>query len=114
MKLKFLSRTTKKPDALPAGIQGDGAAGLLSSKGEMSFLDHLEDLRWTLIKGFAGVVVMTIVAAFFSDWIVSELLMGPAKGDFFMYRLLGIDAQTLVLQSRNPTGQFFAHMAELA
>ena len=111
MKLKFPSRATKKkPAALPAGIQGDGAAGALPAQGEMSFLDHLEDLRWTLIKGFSGVLVMTIVAAFFSDWIVSELLMGPAKADFFMYRFLGIDAETLVLQSRNPTGQFFAHM----
>ncbi len=77
----------------------------------MSFLDHLEDLRWTLIKGGSGILIMTIFAAIFSDWIVDEVLMGPANADFFMYRLLGIDSvQTLVLQSRNPTGQFFAHM----
>ena len=79
--------------------------------GEMSFLEHLEDLRWTLIKGASGVVLVCIVAAIFSDWIVEELLMGPARADFFMYRWLGIEtAQTLVLQSRNPTGQFFAHL----
>ena len=78
---------------------------------EMSFLDHLEDLRWTIIKGGSGILIVIIVAAIFSDWIVEEVLMGPANADFFMYRLLNIDsAQTLVLQSRNPTGQFFAHM----
>ncbi len=78
--------------------------------GEMSFLEHLEDLRWTFIKGGAGVLVMIVFAAIFSNWIVEELLMGPAREDFFMYRLLNFEAQTLVLQSRNPTGQFFAHM----
>jgi sec-independent protein translocase protein TatC len=110
MKLTFKSRTSK-PDVLPAGAQGDGAADPLRSLGgEMSFLDHLEELRWSLIKGFAAIIVATIVAAFFSDWIVDVLLMGPAKSDFFMYRILGLDAETLVLQSRNPTGQFFAHM----
>jgi len=78
--------------------------------GEMTFLEHLEDLRWTFIKGGAGILILVIVAAIFSDWIVDELLMGPARADFFIYKLLDFEANTLVLQSRNPTGQFFAHM----
>lgn len=108
MNLKF------KPPAAPrqvaAGAQGDGSIDALAGQSEMSFIDHLEELRWSLIKGFAGVLIATIAAAFFSDWIVDELLMGPARSDFFMYRFLGIEAETLVLQSRNPTGQFFAHL----
>ena len=75
---------------------------------EMSFLDHLEDLRWTIIKGVGGVVLMTIIAAIFHDWVVDVILMGPAKSDFITYRLLGLDFADLHLQNRTVTGQFFA------
>ncbi|MFQ5570119.1 MAG: twin-arginine translocase subunit TatC, partial [Rhodothermales bacterium] len=109
MKLTFRPRAKSN---LPAGLQGDGAADPLS-KGDMSFLDHLEELRWTLIKGFGGVLVTTIVAAFFSDWILEELLLGPKKADFFMYRLLGIEATDFALQNRTVTGQFFAHIGTI-
>ncbi len=114
--LASIIRRGRKPSALCEGKATNGQASpdereesLLDS--EMSFLDHLEDLRWTLIKGASGVVLLTIVAAIFSEWIVEEVLMGPARADFFMYRWLSIEGvSTLVLQSRNPTGQFFAHM----
>ncbi|NND71386.1 MAG: twin-arginine translocase subunit TatC [Rhodothermales bacterium] len=75
----------------------------------MSFLDHLEEFRWALIRGSAGVILATIVAAFFSKWIIDVLLLGPAKSDFFVYNLLGIEAIDLDLQNRTITGQFFAH-----
>ncbi len=75
---------------------------------EMGFLEHLEDLRWTLIKAGGGVVGAAVVAAFFRGWIIDTLLLGPAKPDFFMYRLLGIEAELLDLQNRTITGQFFA------
>lgn len=108
MKLKLGRRLFKASKRLHAA-QGDGVPESLAGLGaEMGFLDHLEELRWSLIKGFAALVVTTIIASFYADWIVQEVLMGPAKADFFMYHLLGIDAETLVLQSRNPTGQFFA------
>ena len=101
MKSLFKSRATSEPGKLPAGPQGDGAAEpVLPPESEMSFLDHLEALRWSLIKGFLGVLVATIVAFIFDDWIVNELLIGPAESDFFMYRILGLDADTLVLQNQ--------------
>jgi sec-independent protein translocase protein TatC len=111
MKLKFKSRAASEPGKMLTGAQGDGAAEpVLPPDGEMSFLDHLEELRWSLIKGFLGVLAATIVAFIFSDWIVDELLIGPAESDFFMYRLLGLDFDTLVLQNRTVTGQFFAYI----
>lgn len=75
---------------------------------EMGFLDHLEDLRWALIKGASGILVATIAAVFFRSWIIEEILLGPKKADFFMYRLLGIETTEFVLQNRTITGQFFA------
>ena len=46
---------------------------------EMSFLDHLEELRWRLIKALGGLIIGVIVCAIFSDWIVNELLIRPMK-----------------------------------
>lgn len=100
-------KTASRPDP-----QGDGAsAGWSDPAGvEMSFLDHLEELRWTLIKGLIGLFVAAIVAAFFSDWIIDTLLLGPKKPDFFMYELLGIEPTTFTLQNRSLPGQFFTHI----
>lgn len=97
-----------------AGMQGDGASGEVDppdgEMGEMGFLDHLEELRWTLFRGIGAVLVITIICSFFSKWIIDELLLGPAQSDFFMYQLLGFEAQTLQMQNRVLTGQFFVHI----
>ena len=39
--------------------EGEGLVDPESGMLEMGFLDHLEDLRWSLIKGFAGILVFT-------------------------------------------------------
>lgn len=97
-----------------AGMQGDGASGDVEppdgEMAEMGFLDHLEELRWTLFRGIGAVLVITIICSFFSKWIIDELLLGPAQSDFFMYGLLGFDAETLQMQNRVLTGQFFVHI----
>lgn len=50
-----------------------------SEQNEMEFLDHLEELRWRLIKGLIAVVVVAAICAYFADFIVSEILIGPLK-----------------------------------
>lgn len=84
-----------------------------SGLAEMAFLDHLEELRWSLIWGFAGVLGATIICSFFSGWIIDVLLLGPTRADFFMYRVYGMDSLDLVLQNRTITGQFFAHVGTI-
>jgi sec-independent protein translocase protein TatC len=76
---------------------------------EMSFLDHLEEFRWSLLKGLGGVLLATILCSFFAGWIIDVLLMGPTRIDFFMYKAFGIDAIPITLQNRTITGQFFAY-----
>jgi len=44
---------------------------------EMSFLDHLEELRWRIIKATIAVVTAAIISAFFSDFLVKVVLMQP-------------------------------------
>jgi sec-independent protein translocase protein TatC len=99
---------------VPAGIQGDGASNEVpvpsEDLAEMSFLEHLEELRWAILKGLGALLLITIAASFFSKWIIDVLLLGPAKADFFMYKFFGIEAENLYLQNRTITGQFFAHI----
>jgi len=104
-----------KPPATTASVQVAETQALteprddfLPEGSEMSFLDHLEDLRWTIIKGVGGVLIMTIIAAIFNEWVVDVILMGPARSDFITYQLLGLEFTDLVLQNRTVTGQFFA------
>lgn len=101
------------------GLQGDGTASPDASSdpvmesGTMSLLDHLEDLRWTIIKGCSGFVVGIIVSVLLRSWIINDVLIGPTRTDFFMYDVLGIEAKELFLLNRTITGQFFADIGTL-
>ena len=56
------------------------------TKGEMSFLDHLEELRWILVRCSAAVVTMAIVSYFFADYIFTDIIFGPTDPSFVTYR----------------------------
>lgn len=90
---------------------------------EMSFLDHLEDLRWHLIRATLAIVIAATVAFLAKGFIFDILLFGPSKGDFWTYDILcritsfvGVDGgfcfQELpfTIQSRTMGGQFAAHI----
>jgi sec-independent protein translocase protein TatC len=90
---------------------------------EMSFLDHLEELRWLLIRCTIAILIGGIVAFFFSDFIFDQILFGPKNPDFITYRIFcdlsqefGLDKSLCVteipmrIQSREMGGQFSAHM----
>jgi len=46
---------------------------------EMSFFDHLEELRWRIIKGLVGLLIAIIGCGYFSDWIVNDVVLRPGK-----------------------------------
>jgi sec-independent protein translocase protein TatC len=52
---------------------------------EMSFLDHLEDLRWLLVRSTIAVIVMAIVTYFISDYLFDTIIFGPTRPTFFTY-----------------------------
>ncbi len=79
----------------------------------MTFLEHLEELRWRIVKGLIGVLLGVIAAFAFSDFIMNELLLGPTRSTFFMYDILKVDAIDLTLQSRRLPGQFFTYWGML-
>ena len=112
--LRSLRTLSKLGKEAASGMQGDGASNDVippdEDLEEMSFLDHLEELRWTIFRALAGVLIVTIVCSFFSKWIIDVLLLGPSQVDFFMYEWLGIEAKPLKFQNRVLTGQFFVHI----
>lgn len=79
----------------------------------MSFLDHLEELRWRILKGLVGVLFGVIVAFFYRDFIIQQFILGPARSDFFMYQIMPINAVDLSLISRRLPGQFFTYWGTL-
>lgn len=79
----------------------------------MSFLDHLEELRWRIIKGLIGMGIGIIIAFIFADFFIQEFILGPARADFFMYQIMPINAVDLSLISRRLPGQFFTYWGTL-
>lgn len=90
---------------------------------EMSFLDHLEELRWHLIRSTLAVVIIGLGAFLMRGFIFDSVIFGPSRMSFPTYRLfcdiatqIGIDsafcADTLpfTIQSRTMSGQFSAHI----
>ena len=65
---------------------------------EMSFLDHIEELRWRIIYSLIGILVFTIVAWIFIDPLVEIVLLKPAR-----------DAHAS-LQNLRPFGQLFLYV----
>ncbi len=56
--------------------------------GEMSFLGHLEALRWHLVRSAAVIVILAGVAFCFPEILFGKILLGPKSPDFFTYTFL--------------------------
>lgn len=92
---------------------------------EMSFLDHLEELRWHLIRATLAVLIAATLAFLAKGFIFDVLLFGPSRADFLTYDILcrlstfvGVGAEggfcfdemPFSIQSRTMGGQFSAHI----
>ncbi|MGK7390063.1 MAG: twin-arginine translocase subunit TatC [Candidatus Cyclobacteriaceae bacterium M2_1C_046] len=89
---------------------------------EMSFLEHLEELRWHLIRAAIAVMVISIAAFIAVDFVFGVVILGPAQPDFWTFKMMcrlsdavNIDALCIGdmpfrLQSRKMTGQFTMHI----
>lgn len=90
---------------------------------EMSFLDHLEELRWHLIRSVIAVVIIASIALLMREFIFDTVIFGPKNMDFPTYRffckvgtLLNIESNfcadelPFIIQSREMSGQFSAYV----
>ncbi|MES2478583.1 MAG: twin-arginine translocase subunit TatC [Bacteroidota bacterium] len=96
----FLSKRQKSPNA------------------EMHFTDHIEELRWHIVRALIAVILVSIVMWLNIEWIFDQILLGPAHADFISYRWMcwigkelkveGLCLQDLKIQFQNTemAGQF--------
>jgi len=88
---------------------------------EMSFLDHLEDLRWHLIRICIAVMLVGMLAFIFSRFVFDRIIFAPLDMGFPTYNMLcqtatflGVDTtfcaedMPMILQNRTMAGQFSA------
>ena len=91
---------------------------------EMSFIDHLEVLRGTIVRSAAAILVMALVIFIKRDWIMDNVITGPIQPDFITYRLfcefsqwaglgnaLCMPAVKVTMQSTTFGGQFLSSIS---
>lgn len=75
---------SKTSDKIIKAIKDKGQ----SLEGEMSFFDHLEALRWHLIRSALAIVVFTIGVFAYYSWIYDNVIMAPSKSTFWTFRMM--------------------------
>jgi sec-independent protein translocase protein TatC len=55
---------------------------------EMSFIDHLEILRWHIVRSVLAILISAILFFVYIDEIFDLVIMGPTRNDFISYRML--------------------------
>jgi len=95
----------------------------MNEEKEMSFLDHLEELRWHIVRAVSAVFIFMIVVFTFGKWIFENIIFAPARIDFVTFRYLCkvghalnmvdslcVEFIPFKIQSRLMTGQFTMHL----
>jgi sec-independent protein translocase protein TatC len=59
-----------------------------SAKAEMSFIDHLEELRVHIIRSVLAILVMAAVIFIYRNWVFDNIIRGPINPNFISYRAL--------------------------
>ena len=81
----------------------------MAHTGEMSFWDHLEELRGSLFKMISVYGAAVIFLFFFKGFLFDNVILAPSKPDFFLYRLLGAEF-SMKLVNIEVAAQFLIHM----
>ena len=55
------------------------------NQAEMSFVDHLEALRWHIVRSFLAIIIIAIVLFVKMNWVFDKVIMGPLRKDFISY-----------------------------
>lgn len=59
-----------------------------AAKSEMTFIDHLEELRVHIIRSVLAILVMAILIFVYRDWVFDNVIKGPINPNFISYRAL--------------------------
>lgn len=93
----------------------------MSTTDQMTFIQHLEEMRWRLIKSVIAILVFAILAFIFKGIIFDKIILAPKNGSFITYRIMcavsqwaGFDGFCITsdfeLQNINMAGQFTSHI----
>ncbi len=89
---------------------------------EMSFLEHLEVLRWHLVRSFLAIIILAILAFIYKNIVFDIIIFGPSDPNFLTNRLLCalsekldipslcINNHTIAFQNITMSGQFTTHI----
>lgn len=85
---------------------------------EMGFTDHIEVLRWHIVRSLVAIILGALIVYFNIDFVFQKIILGPANSNFISYRalchlgaLLHVDALCLgdvniKFQNTQLSGQF--------
>jgi len=65
----------------------------------MSFIDHIEELRWHLLRSIIAIFVMGIFVFIKIEWVFEHIILGPANDNFISYRWFCWMAKTFHMDS---------------
>ncbi len=68
-----------------AGIFNRGGS---TKHSDMSFIDHLEELRWHIIRSTIAILVFAVIIFEYRDWVFDNIIFAPITPNFFTYRIL--------------------------
>lgn len=76
-----------------------------SNEGEMSFLEHLEELRWHIIRSVVAIFALMLIAFAFKNLIFDSIILAPKEPGFLTNRLLCqlgmlVDIEKLCINTR--------------
>ncbi len=101
------------------------AINMSKAEKEMSFLEHLEVLRWHLVRSAIAILLFAVLAFVFKNIIFDSILLGPKNADFWTYRMfcklsyflnfgdalcIGKDLQFELINT-DMSGQFTTHVS---
>lgn len=117
------SNTPTNPPPPPTNYSQEEFSNEAPDEKEMSFLDHLEVLRWHLVRSGIAILSITIIAFFtMIDYIFQPIIMAPSKLNFWTYQkmcelstflntdVLCVTKLGFEIQSRKLTAQFMTHI----
>lgn len=92
----------------------------MESKNQMSFMQHLEELRWRLVRIAISVILVGCVIWYFQEWIMVNIFLSLKENEFITFQLLCkyftvcVDDIPVKMQSMTVSGQFnYAMMMSL-
>ncbi|PWJ36124.1 twin-arginine translocase subunit TatC [Sediminitomix flava] len=94
----------------------------MAEETEMGFLDHLEELRWHIMRAVFSIGIFAIIAFVNGSFIFKHIILAPGRVDFITYKMLCqlsnaigsdilcIESLPFTIQNRAMTGQFSMHI----